>query len=545
MIEKVGDILEGTVVRVYPNYAIMLFESGSTGLLHISEITDGYIRNFTSYVAVGNIYRVKVIEVDEEKQSMKVSVKQLTPEERKQATTHGEIPEEEISFKALEERLEGWIKEENKEERTKMIKLNLDNVRTQIDFDSYKEKIATIHEWIENKTGKGADYLGWADYPNTYDKEEFERIKAAARRIRENYEILVVCGIGGSYLGARAAIEAIKGLHPNDKLEVIYMGQTFSPSYVNQVLNHLKGKKFAINVISKSGTTTETSISFRLLKELMEKEHGKEYAKEAIFATTDKEKGALLELSKKEGYERFVLPSNIGGRYSVTTAVGLLPIAAAGINIDKLMEGYRLGKEECSKENLEENDCYRYAIIRHEEYKNGKKMEMFITYEPALTQLGEWFKQLFGESEGKEGKSLFPVSLTFSTDLHSLGQFIQEGTKCFFETTLKIKDCDVDVFIPHDEENLDGLNYLEGKSLSFVNEKALEGTVQAHTEDGNNDNVILELDKMDAKGLGYLFYFFERACAVSAYLNGVNPFDQPGVEIYKKNMFHLLGKPGF
>ncbi len=424
-----------------------------------------------------------------------------------------------------------------------MITLDTSKALLKIDFDSYKKRVEEINRSIDERTGAGNDFLGWADYPLTYDKEEFARIQKAAKYIQDHFDVLVVCGIGGSYLGARAAIEAINGLVKKSKVEIIYFGQTFSPHYVNEVLEYLKDKNFAINVISKSGTTTETAIGFRLLRELLEKKVGKEEASKAIFATTDKEKGALLQLAKKNGYERFVLPGDVGGRYSVYTAVGLLPMAAAGIDIAAFMKGALDSRKAYA--NGELNECYRYAIARHELDASGKKVEMFVTYEPRLVQLGEWWKQLFGESEGKEKTGILPDSATFSTDLHSLGQFIQDGTPVLFETVLDLKDPLVDVAIPHDDENLDGLNYLDGRGLDFVNKKAQEGTIAAHVEEGKVPNLVLRVDRLDAYGLGYLMYFFMRACAMACYLNGVNPFNQPGVEIYKKNMFHLLGKPGY
>ena len=426
-----------------------------------------------------------------------------------------------------------------------MIKLNLENTNCEIDFASYADKVAEINKMINEKTGKGNDFLGWTTWPKDYDKAELDRIIKSAKFVRENFDVLVVCGIGGSYLGARAAIEAINGLFPSDKLEIIYLGQTFSSTYIAQVLAYLKTKKFAINVISKSGTTTETSISFRLLKELLEAKVGKEEARKAIFATTDKEKGALKTLCDKEGYETFVLPGDIGGRYSVLTAVGTFPIACAGIDVKKLLKGAEKAMNELNNEDIHTNPCYQYAVTRDYMYRHKKQVEMFVTYEPSLTMIGEWLKQLFGESEGKQHRGLLPTSVTFSTDLHSLGQFIQDGTPLLFETTVFVKKPALDVKVPADKENLDGLNYLKGKKLSFVNEKAFEGTLNAHASEGKVPNVVIELEKLTSESLGYLFYFFMRACAMSAYLLKVNPFNQEGVEIYKKRMFHLLGKPGY
>ena len=426
-----------------------------------------------------------------------------------------------------------------------MIKLALNHEMNEKIISSYQKDVERINKMIDEKTGPGNDYLGWVDWPVNYDKEDLERIVKDAQYVRDNFDILVVCGIGGSYLGAKCALDALNGLKSNDKLEIIFMGQTFSPNYVSQVMEYLKGKNFAINVISKSGTTTETSISFRLLKDLLEKQVGKEKARKAIFATTDKEKGALKTLCNQEGYATYVLPGNIGGRYSVLTAVGLFPLAAAGVDVKAMLKGAQEAREAYDNANLKENLCYRYAITRDYMYRHNKPVEMFVTYEPQMSQISEWLKQLFGESEGKEKKGLFPASATFSTDLHSLGQFVQDGTPLLFETILNVLNPQSDIVIPHDDQDLDGLNYLEGKNLAFVNQKAFEGTLKAHTEDGGVPCNVITVDKLDAKTLGHLFYFFMRACAMSAYLLDINPFNQPGVEIYKKNMFHLLGKKGY
>ena len=426
-----------------------------------------------------------------------------------------------------------------------MIKLQLNNQMSEEIISSYQSDVNRINKMIDEKTGPGNDFLGWVDWPVNYDKEEVKRILEDAKYVRDHFDILVVCGIGGSYLGARCALEALNGLKSDDKLEIIFMGQTFSPNYVSQVLKYLEGKNFAINVISKSGTTTETSISFRLLKELLERQVGKEKARKAIYATTDKEKGALKTLCNQEGYATYVLPGNIGGRYSVLTAVGLFPLAAAGIDVEAMLKGAAEAREAYDSTDLKNNICYRYAVTRDYMLRHGKPVEMYVTYEPQMTQISEWLKQLFGESEGKEKKGLFPASATFSTDLHSLGQFVQDGTPLLFETILNVLEPNSDVKIPHDDANLDGLNYLEGKDLAFVNQKAFEGTLKAHVEDGGVPCNVIYIDKLDAKTLGHLFYFFMRACAMSAYLLDINPFNQPGVEIYKKNMFHLLGKKGY
>lgn len=426
-----------------------------------------------------------------------------------------------------------------------MIKLDLGNTIESIPFTDYQEKVKSIDAMIKNKTGAGNDFLGWTTWPTDYDKEEFKRIKEAALEIRNNYEVLVVAGIGGSYLGARCAIEALNGLYNQDKLEIIFLGNTLSSNYIAQVLNYLKGKKFAINVISKSGTTTETSVAFRLLKELLIEQVGKEKAYQAIFATTDKARGALKTEATINGYRTFVIPDDIGGRYSVITAVGLLPIACAGCDIDQLMKGCLDAQKDFDNPDVETNLAYRYGVCRDYFYRHGKAVELFVTYEPQFTQIGEWLKQLFGESEGKDKKGLLPDSVTFSTDLHSLGQFIQEGSPVLFETVVRCETPKYDVSIPHDDENLDGLNFLENKNISFVNDKAFEGTLRAHVDNGKVPNIVISVEKMDEYNLGYLFFFFMKAVAMSAYLLDVNPFNQPGVEIYKKNMFHLLGKPGY
>ena len=426
-----------------------------------------------------------------------------------------------------------------------MIKLRLNKEINEDIIAKYQEDVERINKMIDEKTGPGNDYLGWVDWPVDYDKEELERIIKDAQYVRDNFDILVVCGIGGSYLGAKCALDALKGLKSPDKLEIIFMGQTFSPNYVSQVMEYLKGKNFAINVISKSGTTTETSISFRLLKDLLEKQVGKEKARKAIFATTDKEKGALKTLCNQEGYATYVLPSNIGGRYSVLTAVGLFPLAAAGIDVKAMLLGAQEARKAYDNTDLKNNLCYRYAVTRDYMYRHNRPVEMFVTYEPQMSQISEWLKQLFGESEGKEKKGLFPSSATFSTDLHSLGQYVQDGTPLLFETILNVVNPEGDIVIPHDDQDLDGLNYLEGKNLAFVNQKAFEGTLKAHEEDGGVPCNVITIERLDAKTLGHLFYFFMRACAMSAYLLDINPFNQPGVEIYKKNMFHLLGKKGY
>ncbi len=408
--------------------------------------------------------------------------------------------------------------------------------------------ITAAHEALHNGTGAGSAFLGWIDLPVNYDKEEFAAIKKAAEKIRKNSEILVVIGIGGSYLGARAAIEFVKSQRYNsiakNTPEIYFAGNSISSSALTELMELCREKDFSVNVISKSGTTTEPALAFRILRDLLKAKYGKDGAKERIFATTDKSKGALRDMAVEEGYETFVVPDDVGGRYSVLTAVGLLPIAAAGIDIDALMKGAADAREAYLSDKIEENDCYRYAAIRNNLYRDGKKIEMMASYEPDFTMMCEWFKQLFGESEGKDNKGIFPSSAIFSTDLHSLGQYIQQGERSLFETVVVFKEPKRDFVIKATEDNVDGLNFLAGKKMSEVNRKAFEGTVLAHT-DGGVPNIILELEKMDEYNLGWLIYFLEKACGISGYVLGVNPFDQPGVESYKLNMFALMGKPGY
>ena len=383
--------------------------------------------------------------------------------------------------------------------------------------------------------------------PTDYDKEEFARIQAAAKKIQSNSDILIVIGIGGSYLGARAAIEFLQSTFYNNKKkdtpDIYYVGNNINPSYLQEVLAICEGKDISVNVISKSGTTTEPALAFRVFKKLVEEKYGKEGAKDRIFATTDKAKGTLKNLSDTEGYETFVVPDDVGGRYSVLTAVGLLPIAVAGCDIQALMDGAAQAQKDYMAD-FENNDCYKYAALRNILYRKGKSVEMLVSYDPNFVMMSEWYKQLFGESEGKDNKGIYPAAGVFSTDLHSMGQYIQEGSRILFETVVDIKKPKKDFFLEPDAENLDGLNFLTNQNMSVVNRKALEGVILAHTE-GGVPNMILELDDTSEKSLGYLIYFFEKACAISGYLLGVNPFNQPGVESYKKNMFALLGKPGY
>ena len=416
------------------------------------------------------------------------------------------------------------------------------------EFRGIQPAVSAAHESLSAKTGLGNDFLGWTTLPADYDKDEFARIKAAAEKIRKNSEVLLVIGIGGSYLGARAVIEAIKSSLYNslkkDTPEIYFIGNTISPTYLNEVISLVEGRDFSVNIISKSGTTTEPALAFRVFRGMLEKKYGTEGAKERIFATTDAKRGTLKELSDKNGYETFVIPDNVGGRFSVLTAVGLLPIAVAGCDIDALMNGAAAAMNDYNDPDINKNDCYRYAAIRNILYRKGRAVEMLVAYEPSFAMMNEWFKQLYGESEGKDGKGLFPASAVFSTDLHSLGQFVQDGSNILFETVVQFGKAQKDFYIEKDPVNGDGLNFLADQNMSVVNRKAFEGTVLAHTE-GGTPNIVLEVPEMNEYEIGYMIYFFEKACAISGYMLGVNPFDQPGVESYKKNMFALLGKPGY
>jgi glucose-6-phosphate isomerase len=421
----------------------------------------------------------------------------------------------------------------------------------QHEVEHMTETVKTLHHAIHAGTGAGSDFLGWVDLPTNYDQAEFARIQASAEKIKSDSDVLLVVGIGGSYLGARAAIEMLghsfHNLLSKDERkapQIIYAGHNISSTYLHDLFEVLEGKDVSVNIISKSGTTTEPAISFRLLKAFMEEKYGKAEAKHRIYATTDKARGALKTLADSEGYETFVIPDDVGGRFSVLTPVGLLPIAAAGISIEELMQGARDAQERYASENLADNEAYQYAVVRNALYAKGKTIELLVNYEPALHYVSEWWKQLYGESEGKDFKGIFPAAVDFSTDLHSMGQYVQEGRRDLFETVIKVGQARHALTIEEDAQDLDGLNFLAGQSIQFVNDKAAEGTLLAHT-DGQVPNLTVELPEMTPYHLGFLFYFFEKACAMSGYLLGVNPFDQPGVEAYKKNMFALLGKPGF
>ena len=416
----------------------------------------------------------------------------------------------------------------------------------QHELDQQKDIVKTIHKTIHEGTGAGSDFLGWVNLPEDYDKEEFSRIQKAAKHIQSNSDVLVVIGIGGSYLGARAAIEMLTSSFRNstEYPEIVFVGNHLSSSYTQELVNYLSDKDFSVNVISKSGTTTEPAVAFRLFKQLVEEKYGKDEAKKRIFATTDKAKGALKQLADNESYETFVVPDDVGGRYSVLTAVGLLPIATAGIDIKAIMNGANKARKELSSENLEENIAYQYATIRNVLYNKGYTTEMLINYEPSMQYFNEWWKQLYGESEGKDFKGIYPSSANYTTDLHSLGQYVQEGRRFLFETVVKVNQPKHDITIEKDDDDLDGLNYLAGKTIDEVNTKAFEGTLLAHT-DGGVPNIVVNIPRLDEETFGYVVYFFELASAMSGYQLGVNPFNQPGVEAYKQNMFALLGKPGY
>lgn len=423
------------------------------------------------------------------------------------------------------------------------MKVNFSNVNLE-NIDKYEERALAAFDTLMGRNGEGNDFLGWIDRPVDYDKDEFERIKKAATRIRENSDVLVSIGIGGSYLGIKAVDVACDSYFNSErKTKIIYAGHQLSGEYLVELLDYLKDKDYSLNVISKSGTTTEPAIAFRVLKEALEEKYGKDEAKNRIFATTDKAKGALKDLANAEGYESFIVPDDIGGRFSVISAVGLLPLAVAGINIDEFMAGFADGREKYTNKSME-NDAIKYAAVRNMLHEDGKDLEILLNYEPKLKYVAEWWKQLYGESEGKDGKGLFPASVSNTTDLHSMGQMIQDGVRNIFETVIEVENPSKDLTIKEDEQNLDGLNFLAGKAMSYINKQAMEGTTMAHVE-GGVPNIRIKLEKINERKLAELFYFFEIAVGVSGYMLGVNPFNQPGVEAYKKAMFKLLGKPGY
>lgn len=419
------------------------------------------------------------------------------------------------------------------------------------EIENLDPMVKAAHKVLMDKSGPGNDFLGWVDLPVNYDKEEFERVHQAAEKIKSDSDVLIVIGIGGSYLGAKAAIEMLShtfynGLSKEKRKtpEIYFLGQNISGDYMNDLLEVIEGKDVSVNVISKSGTTTEPAVAFRVMKDYLEKKYGREGAAKRIYATTDKERGALKSLSNAEGYETFVVPDDVGGRFTVLTPVGLLPIAVAGIDIDLMMKGAQKAREDYSKDSVKENQCYAYAAARTALYNKGKEIEILVNYEPALTYFSEWWKQLFGESHGKDGKGLFPASVNFSTDLHSMGQYIQDGRRNIFETVINVGKMNSSFTIEANEDNLDGLNFLAGKTMDEVNKNAFKGTLLAHV-DGGVPNIVINLEDKKEESFGYMVYFFELSCAISGYMLGINPFDQPGVEAYKKNMFALLGKAGY
>lgn len=537
-----GQIVEGVISGIQAYGAFVSIDEDTTGLIHISEISDDFVRDIRQFVSQGEHIVAKIIDTSEGPKQLRLSLKALNYSSRKDRTDKDYkrplLPEGSIGFHTLAIKMPQWLKDKEQD----MIRVDLKHALLEGDVQSYQSEVSRIHKMIHEKTGKGNEYVGWVDWADNYDKDEFARIKAAATRIQKQADVLLVCGIGGSYLGARAAIEMIQGPFPKNDLEIVYVGNTFSSTAIVRVLDYIKDRQVAVNVISKSGTTTETALAFRMIRQFMEEKYGLEEASKRIYATTDKERGLLKPLADEKGYETFVIPDDIGGRFSVITPVGLLPIAAAGIDIDALMKGVKDATFELNNDDLSANPAYVYAVARRMLEKQGKNVEMFVSYESHLTFLGEWWKQLFGESEGKEDKGLLPASVNFSTDLHSMGQFVQEGTKVLFETVVCIDEPMEDATVPSEDVDTDQLNYLSGKSLHWINQKAFEGTLEAHEVTGNVPNIIINVPKEDAYTFGYLVYFYFKALAMSVYMLDVNPFDQPGVEVYKKNMFRLLGK---
>ena len=432
------------------------------------------------------------------------------------------------------------------------IKVNLDKCKiSEKDIMKYTDDVKGIHQWLHKNKDREDSFLGWLDLPNSYDKKEFDKIKKCAEKIRKESDIFIVIGIGGSYLGARAVIEALSNNFYNMRSkidrnapQILFVGNNLNPDYVNDIIDLIGDKDVSLNVISKSGTTTEPAIAFRIFREIMETKYGIKEASKRIYVTTDKKKGALIQIAKQEKYTTFVIPNNIGGRYSVLTPVGLLPIAVSGVDIDKLMEGAKFACEKYSDDNLKYNECYKYAVLRNILYGKDKFIEILVSYEPKMHYMIEWWKQLFAESEGKHGKGIYPTGAEFTTDLHSLGQYIQEGRRMMFETVIDIQKYKTDIILKEEEGDLDELNYLKGKGLSYVNRKAMEGTIEAHFE-GGVPNILIQLDELNEETIGHMIYFFEKACAMSGKILQINPFDQPGVEKYKTNMFKLLEKPGY
>lgn len=541
---QVGQIVLAKVVGLQPYGAFVSLDDDTNGLIHISEISNGYVKDVSHFVHIGDMIYVKIIDFDNANHQARCSLKALTARKSRRGKSLNKkflLPEPTIGFTSLHNQLPIWVQESK--ERDFMLHFDESHAFLDGDYSSFQARVSELHAALHNHTCLGNDFTGWVEWPLNYDKEEYARIKTVASKVKEKAEVLLVCGIGGSYLGARASIEFIQGLYPKNDTQVIFIGNTFSSTYIAQVLEYIKGKSVVMNVISKSGTTTETSVAFRIFKEYMENTYGKEECKERIIATTDKARGALKTLANQEGYETFVIPDDIGGRFSVITPVGLLPMAIMGVDIDAFMSGLAKGYTDFSSDDLSKNSAYRYACARRLLQDKGYNVEMLVTYELQMVQVAEWWKQLFGESEGKDGKGILPDSACFSTDLHSLGQFVQEGKKVLFETLLLVNDVQKDLVFPSDEHDYDKMNYLAGKNVSWINKMAMQGTLQAHEEVGNVPNLVITIDKMDEENLGYMYYFFFKAIAMTTLLNDSNPFNQPGVEVYKKNMFKLLGKP--
>lgn len=547
---QVGEIVTGIVTGLQPYGAFVTLDDGTVGLIHISEISDRFVRNVEDYLRLGDRVAVRLLAFEADTSHAKLSLKQssqfsgavrreipITWRQRKQT-----IKKYEQQFLALSERTLDVLESHYNKEEVPLLTLYWQDSKLPLPFSSYQERIRLIHHSLVEKTGLGSDYLGWYKLPTIVPFKDLQRIETVAQEIQSIADTLVVCGIGGSYLSTPAVLEMSKGCYSKSKVDIIYLGNTLSPIHTAQVLDLLRDRNFAVNVISKSGTTIESAIGFRLLKEVLEKRYSPEELQKRIIVTTDQNRGVLHDIALNNQYTTFVIPDDVGGRYSVFTPVGLFPLAVAGINIFELIEGARLALDDCSSSDLTKNQAYCYSIWRHQMMEQGKLVELLVNYEPSFRMFAEWWKQLFGESEGKQGKGIFPASVIYTTDLHSLGQYVQEGTKHIIETTIQIKNHSLDVEVPFESTNSDGLNYLAGSKLSEINNKAMRGTIDAHTKEGNVPNLLMVLRDTSAKSIGYLLQFMMISCAASAYLLGVNPFNQPGVEVYKRNMFKLLGK---
>ncbi len=548
---QVGEIVTGIVTGLQPYGAFVTLDDGTVGLIHISEISERFVRNVEDYLRLGDRVAVRLLAFEEESTHAKLSLKQSTvlsgPIRREIPVTWRQrkqtIKKYEQQFPALSRRTQEILDaQSHAKEEISLLTLHWQDSKLTKPFAFYQEQIRHIHQSILDQTALGADFLGWYQLPKTLSFKELQRIETVAQNVRLYADTLVVCGIGGSYLSTPAVLEMHNGLYPKKKIDIIYLGNTLSPVYTAQVLELLKDRSFAINVISKSGTTIESAIGFRLLKEELERRYSSEEVMQRILVTTDENRGVLHDISVKNDYTSFIIPDNVGGRYSVFTPVGLLPLAVSGIDIFEFIEGARIALNDCSSADLSINQAYRYSVWRHQMMEQGKHIELLVSYEPHFRMFAEWWKQLFGESEGKEGKGIFPASAIYTTDLHSLGQYVQEGTRQIVETTLQVRNYSLNVEVPHVANNYDGLNYLAGNMLSDINDKAMRGTIDAHAKEGNVPNLLIELNDTSAKSIGYLLQFMMISCAVSAYLLGVNPFNQPGVEVYKRNMFKLLGK---